>query len=218
PVVFAHGGQGWRAEFPVSGDWTTVMPGAAAVAVVSSALQAALDANLASARSPAPAVPAAPALTFWLALGGALLGGLILNLMPCVLPVLAVKVLSFSNHAHDARRLRTGGIAYTAGVIVSFLALGLGLLALRAAGEGLGWGFQLQQPLVVATLALLFTLLALNLFGVFEFRQFVPSSLAGLQLRHPAADSFLTGVLAVAVASPCTAPFMGAALGAALTL
>ena len=92
------------------------------------------------------------------------------------------------------------------------------LLALRAAGEGLGWGFQLQSPGMVAALAALFTLIGLNLAGVCEFGNFLPSGVASLQARHPVADSFLTGVLAVAVASPCTAPFMGASLGLAVTL
>jgi thiol:disulfide interchange protein len=98
-------------------------------------------------------------------------------------------------------------------VVLSFVALGALMLGLRAAGEAVGWGFQLQQPLVVAGLAALFTVIGLNLAGVFEFGSVLPSSLASLQARHPVADSFLTGVLAVAVASPCTAPFMGASVG-----
>ena len=92
------------------------------------------------------------------------------------------------------------------------------MLALRAAGEQLGWGFQLQSPAVVATLAALFTLIALNLAGVFEFRSMLPSGVATLEARHPVANAFLTGVLAVAIASPCTAPFMGASLGLAISL
>ena len=92
------------------------------------------------------------------------------------------------------------------------------MLALRAAGEQLGWGFQLQSPAVVAALALLFTVLGLNLAGVFEFGQMLPSSLATLQSRHPTLNAGLSGVLAVAVASPCTAPFMGASLGLAIAL
>jgi thiol:disulfide interchange protein DsbD len=98
------------------------------------------------------------------------------------------------------------------------VALAAALLALRAGGEQLGWGFQLQQPAVVAVLAALFTLIGLNLAGVFEFGSVLPGSLAAARARHPVVDSALTGVLAVAVASPCTAPFMGAALGAAVTL
>jgi thiol:disulfide interchange protein len=132
--------------------------------------------------------------------------------------VLAIKMLSFTRHAKDHRGHRISGLAYTAGVIVSFVLLGLLLLGLRAAGESLGWGFQLQTPGVVAALAALFTLIGLNLAGVFEFGQFAPSSLAAFQARHPVLDAFLTGVLAVAVASPCSAPFMGASLGLAVTL
>jgi thiol:disulfide interchange protein DsbD len=208
PVVLTQGGQGWRVELPVSGSW----PGGTTPTTLSPALQAALAANATQA-----AAPAAP-LGFYAALLGALLGGLILNLMPCVFPVLAIKVLSFTRHADDHRGHRISGLAYTAGVILSFVALGLLLLGLRAAGQSLGWGFQLQDPWVVAALAALFTLIALNLAGVFEFGQFVPSSLAALQARHPVIDAFLTGVLAVAVASPCSAPFMGASLGLAVTL
>ena len=211
PVVLTHGGQGWRVELPVRDSW----PAAAAPVGVSPALQAALDAN---AAAQAAGTGTTPSLTFWAALVGALIGGVILNLMPCVFPVLAIKVLSFTRHADDHRGHRISGLAYTAGVLVSFMALGLLLLGLRAAGESLGWGFQLQDPLVVAVLAALFTVIALNLAGVFEFGQFLPSSLAAFQARHPVIDAFLTGVLAVAVASPCTAPFMGASLGLAITL
>lgn len=207
PVVLAEGGQGWRAELPVRGGW----PQVAAAATVSPELEAALRNNAAAAQS-------VPSLSFAAALLGALLGGLILNLMPCVFPVLAIKVVGFTRHADDQRGHRVSGLAYTAGVVVSFLALGALMLALRAAGEQLGWGFQLQSPVVVATLAALFTVIALNLAGVFEFRSFLPSSVATLEARHPVANSFLTGVLAVAVASPCTAPFMGASLGLAIGL
>ena len=209
PVVLSADGQGWRVVLPVAGIW----PQTAAPATVSPALQAALNAN-----ASANAVPAAMSLTLVAALFGALLGGLILNLMPCVFPVLAIKVFSFTRHADDHRGHRISGLAYTAGVIVSFMALGLLLLGLRAAGESLGWGFQLQNPAVVAGLAALFTLIALNLAGVFEFGSLLPSGLAAFQARHPVLDAFLTGVLAVAVASPCSAPFMGASLGLALTL
>jgi thiol:disulfide interchange protein DsbD len=160
----------------------------------------------------------ASALGFVLALLGALIGGLILNLMPCVLPVLAIKLLGFAQHSHAHRAHRVAGLAYTSGVVLSFLALGAGVLALRAAGEQLGWGFQLQSPVVVSVLAALFTLIALNLFGLFEFGQILPSRVASFQYKHPVMDAALSGVLAVAVASPCTAPFMGASLGLAMTL
>jgi thiol:disulfide interchange protein len=143
---------------------------------------------------------------------------MILNLMPCVFPVLAIKVMSFTRHADDRRSHRVSGLAYSAGVLLSFLALGALMLALRSAGEQLGWGFQLQSPAVVAALAALFTLIGLNLAGVFEFGQMVPRRLATLEAKNPAANAFLSGILAVAIASPCTAPFMGASLGLALGL
>ena len=153
-----------------------------------------------------------------LALALAFGGGLLLNLMPCVFPILSLKVLSFAQHAGDRKALVSGGLAYTVGVVASFVALAGLLLALRAGGEVLGWGFQLQSPWVVIVLAVLFTLIALNLLGVFEFGSFMPSGIATLRARSPLLDHGLTGVLAVGVASPCTAPFMGAALGAALTM
>ncbi len=168
----------------------------------------------------APAAPpsSAAAPGFVLALLFAIVGGSLLNLMPCVFPVLSLKVMGFTSHAHDRRWLLAGGLAYTAGVVLSFVALAGLLLALRAGGEQIGWGFQLQSPGFVAALAVLFTLIGLNLAGVFEFGSVLPGNLAAMRARHPMADSFLTGVLAVAVASPCTAPFMGASLGAAATL
>jgi thiol:disulfide interchange protein DsbD len=211
PVVLAladasQRAQAWRMELPVQGNW----PAVAQVAAVSPALEAALKANLNQA-TPAP-------LGAWLlALLGALVGGLILNLMPCVFPVLAIKMVGFVQVKGPAARLRSGA-AYTAGVVLSFLALGGLLLVLRAAGEQLGWGFQLQSPAVVAGLALLFTLLGLNLAGLFEFGQLLPSRLAGLQAKSPTVNEFLSGVLATAIASPCTAPFMGASLGLAVGL
>lgn len=206
-LVITHQDQGWRAELPIRGEWPQVVPRA----TVSPALQAALESNAAQT------LPAASA-SFVAALIGAILGGLVLNLMPCVFPVLAIKVLSFTRHAEDRRSHRISGMSYTLGVISSFVALGVLMLSLRALGESLGWGFHLQNPLVVSALAVLFTVIGLNLAGLFEFGQFAPTSLASLQARHPVIDSFLTGVLAVAVASPCTAPFMGASLGLAVTL
>lgn len=212
PVVLASGGEGWRTELRVLGTWPQAAA-APAPATVSPALEQALRENAAS-----PALPSSTSLGLAAALLGALIGGLILNLMPCVFPVLAIKVVGFTRHADDRRGHRIGGLAYTAGVVLSFAALGGLMLALRAAGEQLGWGFQLQSPAVVASLAALFTLIALNFAGVFEFRSLLPSSVATLEARHPVLNSFLTGVLAVAVASPCTAPFMGASLGLAISL
>ena len=207
PFVLADGSQSYRVELRVLGEW----PKVAAAPAVSPELATAL-------RGTASAPQSLPSIGFFAALAGALLGGLILNLMPCVFPVLAIKVVGFTRHADDRRSHRISGIAYTAGVVLSFVALGALVLALRAAGEQLGWGFQLQSPAVVATLAALFTVIGLNLSGLFEFRAFLPSSLASLEASHPVANSFLSGVLAVAIASPCTAPFMGASLGLAIAL
>jgi thiol:disulfide interchange protein len=205
-VVLTAGNQGWRTEAKVAGSWPPV------TADASASSEGALRNNAGSA-------PAAESsLTLAAALLGALLGGLILNLMPCVFPVLAIKVVGFTRHASDRRAHRLNGMAYTAGVVASFIALGALMLALRAAGEQLGWGFQLQSPAVVAALAALFTLIGLNLAGLFEFGAFLPSSIAALEARHPVVNAFLSGVLAVAIASPCTAPFMGASLGFAIGL
>jgi thiol:disulfide interchange protein DsbD len=179
---------------------------------------ASLDSALPAAALGSAATPTDTSGLAW-ALVAAFLGGLILNLMPCVFPVLAIKVLGFASHSDQGGvSRRVIGLSYTAGVVLSMAALGGALLALRAGGEQLGWGFQLQSPAVVSALAVLFTLIALNLLGLLEWGSLVPSGLAGMQLRHPAADAALSGVLAVAVASPCTAPFMGASLGLALTL
>ena len=210
PVVVTDGKAGWRAELKVVGHW----PKTAAPAAVSPALEEALRNNAAGK----PAASAGPGIGFFAALVGALLGGLVLNLMPCVFPVLAIKVVGFATHGDDTRARRLSGAAYTGGVVLSFVALGGLMLALRAAGEQLGWGFQLQSPLVVAALAALFTLIALNLAGVFEFGSLLPTAVASLEARHPVGNAFLSGVLAVAIASPCTAPFMGASLGLAVTL
>jgi len=172
--------------------------------------------------APAPkldlgASSAPPALSLVAALALAFGGGLLLNLMPCVFPVLSIKAMGFVRH-HDAKStMHREAIAYGAGVVLSFVLLALALVALRAAGEELGWGFQLQSPAVVTALALLFFVLALNLSGLFEFGMFAPGSVAGWTAKNRALDAFLGGVLAVVVASPCTAPFMGAALGFAIT-
>jgi thiol:disulfide interchange protein/DsbC/DsbD-like thiol-disulfide interchange protein len=217
PVVLALAedktSQAWRIDLPVKGNWPTL----AAPTAVPAALEAALKANAAAAQPLAATPSSAPTLTWLAALLGALIGGLILNLMPCVFPVLAIKMVGFMQVKDQASRTASG-VAYTAGVVLSFLALGGLLLSLRAAGEQLGWGFQLQSPAVVAGLAALFTLLGLNLAGLFEFGQLLPSRLASLQSKNTTVNSFLSGVLATAVASPCTAPFMGASLGLAVGL
>ena len=167
------------------------------------------------------AADGAGALTLGVALLLALIGGAILNLMPCVFPVLSLKILSFVQHAGsgaDARRkTRAHGLFYAFGVVLSFLLLAGLLLGLKAAGGAIGWGFQLQNPIVVWALAVIFFLIGLNLIGAFEVGQLAPSALLSLTARHPGLDAFFAGVLAVIAASPCTAPFMGAALGFALT-
>jgi thiol:disulfide interchange protein/DsbC/DsbD-like thiol-disulfide interchange protein len=205
-------------ETPVQGTWPALTQ--AAPAEISPALAKALADNAKASASAAqnPEASSTTALGLTLAILGALLGGFLLNLMPCVFPVLAIKVIGFAQADTSQAQHRAAGVAYTVGVVLSFMLLGGLMLGLRAAGEQLGWGFQLQSPPVVAGLALLFTLLGLNLAGVFEFGQMLPSSLATLQSRHPTVNAGLSGVLAVAVASPCTAPFMGASLGLAIAL
>jgi len=198
---------------PLEGRWPALSPTAA----VSPELAKALEANAQTPVAPQTSAPGS-ASGLVLALLGALLGGLILNLMPCVFPVLAIKLLALVRPDTSAAQHRAAGLAYTLGATASFVLLGALMLALRAAGEQLGWGFQLQSPGVVMALAVLFTVIGLNLTGLFEFGQLLPSSLAGLQSRHPVVDAALSGVLAVAVASPCTAPFMGASLGLAISL
>ncbi|KAB8184357.1 cytochrome C biogenesis protein, partial [Lysobacter maris] len=147
----------------------------------------------------------------------ALGGGLILNLMPCVLPVLSLKALSLAGNGESPRRARRHALWYTAGVLLSFAALGGLALALREAGLALGWGFQLQQPLVVAMLALLMFALGLSLSGVWHIGGRWTGVGHELTMKSGPAGDFFTGVLAVVVATPCTAPFMGAALAWAFT-
>jgi thiol:disulfide interchange protein len=154
--------------------------------------------------------------TLLLALGGALLGGLLLNVMPCVFPILSLKALSLARGGGAEATVRREALAYTAGVILVCLALGGLLLALRAGGSSVGWAFQLQDPRVILLLLLLTAAIALNLAGLFELPAVTGgSALAG---RGGIAGSFWTGALAAFVATPCTGPFMGAALGAALVL
>jgi thiol:disulfide interchange protein DsbD len=213
--VLVHDKQSLRTVAAVNGTWPAIVEAGAALNGANSTAATAPRLKPLAADGGVSGAPA----SWVIALFSAVLGGLILNLMPCVFPVLAIKVLAFAS-ARDtpAASHRAQGLAYTAGVVLSFMALGGLMLALRAAGEQLGWGFQLQSPAVVASLALLFTLLGLNLMGLLNIGQMLPSSLATRQLRHPAADAFLSGVLAVAIASPCTAPFMGASLGYAIAL
>ncbi|HWD67759.1 MAG TPA: protein-disulfide reductase DsbD domain-containing protein [Caulobacteraceae bacterium] len=150
-----------------------------------------------------------------LAIGFAFLGGLILNLMPCVFPILAMKAAALARSAGQTGRRE--GIAFFAGVIVTFTLLAGLLIAARTAGQGLGWGFQLQSPLTVALLSLVMLGAALNFSGVYEIGASLQGLGAGIESQGQVVGSVLTGALAVVVAAPCTAPFMGPALGFALT-
>jgi thiol:disulfide interchange protein len=150
------------------------------------------------------------------AFAGAVLGGLLLNVMPCVFPLLSLKALGLARAGIDEREARREGLAYAAGVIATCLALGGVLLALRAGGSAVGWAFQLQDPRVIGLLLLLVTGVALNLAGLFELRSIGAGD--ALAARGGVAGAFWTGALAAFVATPCTGPFMAAALGAALVL
>jgi cytochrome c biogenesis protein CcdA len=149
---------------------------------------------------------------FWLLLLGALAGGLLLNVMPCVFPILSLKALSLARAGESDGKARVEGAAYTAGVILATLALGALLIALRAAGEAVGWAFQLQEPAVVVALLALAAAITANLAGLFELPSF------SLTRGGEPAGAFATGLLAAFVATPCTGPFMAAAMGAALLL
>jgi thiol:disulfide interchange protein DsbD len=155
-------------------------------------------------------------ITLWLAVLSAFIGGLILNAMPCVLPILAMKALALAGHAGKEKHAAAiEGFSYAAGAVASFLVFGLVIVALRQGGQAVGWGFQLQSPIAVAGFALLIFAVGLNLSGLFEFGTITAGE--GLTAKAGWAGPFFTGVLAVAVAAPCTAPFMAAALGFALT-
>lgn len=156
-------------------------------------------------------------VTLWTAIIGALIGGLILNLMPCVFPVISIKALSIAKLAHGERRvIRREAWLYTAGVMATFLLLTLVLLAVKAGGAEIGWGFQLQSSTMVAALAILLFVIGLNLLGVFEFGSGLQNTGQTLTQSSGAAGSFFTGALAVIVATPCTAPLMAGAIGYAL--
>jgi thiol:disulfide interchange protein DsbD len=161
---------------------------------------------------------AAPDLALWQAAMLALLGGLILNLMPCVFPVLSLKALSLAKLGDKERAHARGyGVAYTLGILVSFAVIAGGLMALQAAGSEIGWGFQLQNPAVILGLIYLLFLMGLNLSGYFELSGGWTNIGSGLVQKQGYSGSFFTGVLATLVATPCTAPFMGVAMGFALT-
>jgi thiol:disulfide interchange protein/DsbC/DsbD-like thiol-disulfide interchange protein len=179
-----------------------------------------IDAPIVDAPPVAASAPVAaerPPLTLLLALGLAFLGGMVLNLMPCVFPVVSLKILSFMQHSGDEpRRVRLHGLSFAGGVLLAFWMLAGLLLALRAAGEEIGWGFQLQAPAFVAAMAFLLFALGLSLAGVMDIGTSLTRIDAGAG-RAGYRTSALNGMLATVVATPCTAPFMGAALGFALT-
>jgi thiol:disulfide interchange protein len=183
---------------------------ARAIRIAANSAHAANPASSAHAANPAPPSLARIA-------GLAFLGGLILNLMPCVFPVLFLKGLALvQSGAEERRRLRMHGLVYTAGILVSFWILVGALLALRGAGETLGWGFQFQSPVFLSLMAGLLFFLALSLAGQFEIGLSLTSAGGGLAAKQGYTGSFFTGVLAVIVATPCAAPFMGVAIGYAL--
>ncbi|MCD9033985.1 thioredoxin family protein, partial [Luteimonas sp. Y-2-2-4F] len=192
---------------------SSATPGAAETASAPPAASAAPDASAGNAeRSRPPAAPAAGGGTLAGALLLALLGGVLLNLMPCVLPILSLKVVGLAQSGGSRASARRHALWYTAGVVVAFAAVGLLALALRATGQALGWGFQLQQPWFVAALAYLVFAVGLALSGVYTLGGAVGGIGGALGTRSGPAGDFFTGVLACVVASPCIAPFMGGAL------
>jgi thiol:disulfide interchange protein/DsbC/DsbD-like thiol-disulfide interchange protein len=217
----------WRLGLPLGEDPPAADEPPAGVLVLSQKGRPVAAYALGDVTAPAPAAPAptpasnagpAASPSLALALGFALLGGLVLNLMPCVFPVLTIKALSLLQTAQGSRRtVRLHGLAYTAGVLLSFAALAGLLVALKAGGDQVGWGFQFQSPAFVLLLALLMFGMGLGLSGVVTVGASVSGVGSGLAARGGFSGSFFTGVLATVVATPCTAPFMGAAIGYALT-
>jgi thiol:disulfide interchange protein DsbD len=178
-----------------------------------------VSATLTPHAAAAPAVTVAPGdgTSAWLLVAFGLLGGVVLNLMPCVFPVLGIKVMSLVRQGGENKaHARLHGHAYAAGVVASFWVLAGALVALRSAGQAVGWGFQLQQPMFVTALVLLFTFVAADLAGFIHWSGRWMGAGSGLAEREGLGGSFFTGVLAVVVATPCTAPFMGTAVGAAI--
>ncbi|MBW3549315.1 MAG: thioredoxin family protein [Proteobacteria bacterium] len=236
PEVVANGAQpqwqraadGWQARWPKSEYFTALPADVALVAVDGDGTAWRFAAGNAAAASPAAATPLSPAATTAATLSSveplgllpalllAFIGGLVLNLMPCVFPVLSIKAMSALGSADDRAELRRHGGWYTLGVVATFLLLAGVLIALRAGGQQLGWGFQLQEPRFVAGVALLLFAMALSFSGVWEFGGRLTGAGQRLTEGQGARASFFTGALAVVVASPCTAPFMGTALGWAL--
>ena len=208
-VLVAPEGQSWDADGTVR---------AMKVDVAVDSVLTGVAANLSEAQN----AGGGSSLSLAWALLFAFAGGMLLNLMPCVFPVLSVKILGFAEQSgEDPGAMRRHGALFAAGVLVSMWMLAGVLLALRAAGSEIGWGFQLQSPTFIALMALLFVAIGLNLMGAFEVGTSLMNWGGRMQGASPSSGgtgTFLTGVLATVVATPCTAPFMGAALGLALTL
>ena len=182
--------------------------------IVKSAVGETFAIGKADAKAPSPSVGG---ITLWSAVIGAFLGGLVLNLMPCVFPIISMKALSLTKVAHEDRSvMRREAHLYTIGVMATFLLMTLVLLALKAAGTQIGWGFQLQSPIVVGLLAVLIFAVGLNLLGVFEFGTNLQNTGSSLVAKGGNSGAFFTGALAVVVATPCTAPFMAPAIGYAM--
>ncbi len=206
-LVVEQGGQKRAYEVGVGGE---------AAGVASVTADGAQDGTAAAA--PAASPPPAKGANLFVMIGLAMAGGVLLNLMPCVLPVLSLKVMSLIKSSQYTRQQQqVHGLAYTAGIVLSFLILAAVLIGLRAAGQGIGWGFQLQSPWFVAALVYLLFALALSLSGVLEIGTSLTRAGNLLTGTSGYSGSFFTGVLATVVATPCTAPFMGTAMGFALT-
>ncbi len=208
------------AEFLWNGDMSQTLSGVLTYQqngqLAGSVVELAVGQSLNIGATPSPK-SAIGGVTLWTAIIGALIGGLILNLMPCVFPVISIKALSIAKSAHGERRvIRRDAWLYTAGVMATFLLLTLLLLAFKAGGAEIGWGFQLQSPIMVAALAILLFVIGLNLLGVFEIGSGFQNTGQSLTQTSGAAGSFFTGALAVIVATPCTAPLMAGAIGYAL--
>lgn len=224
PEVVANGAQpswqrladGWKAGWSKSEYFSRLPPDIALVAVAGDGSAWRFPAIVTAAVPPAPVAPL-PSFGLLPALLFAFIGGLALNLMPCVFPILSIKAMGALSSGDDHAGLRRHGGWYALGVVATFLLLAGVLLALRAGGAQLGWGFQLQEPRFVAAVALLLFAMALSFSGVWEFGGRVAGTGQRLTEGHGARASFFTGALAVVVASPCTAPFMGTALGWSLT-
>ena len=240
PDIYVEGPEGWAfgaPDYRIGSDGKTAFARIAALAPPKAGGSLAgremrftvVDGVRASEQTltPAAALTASPAAPppergLWLVLLLAVAGGLILNLMPCVLPVLSLKLVSAMGHGGGERReVRTGFLASAAGILVSFLVLATGVAGFRLAGESVGWGVQFQQPMFLVFMAIVVTLFSANLFGLFEIR--LPGSVSDMAVEASGHGNkgvtghFLTGVFATLLATPCTAPFLGTAVSFALS-